>query len=232
MVKNMEGHLSAVTAAAKDTVNGASTLARLEKQQPLLQYKQVSRDIARRITAWSMSRHTAGKDSYHVAGAGGTGMLEGASEGAWEAGGKSVGFSAGRGFNNYVTPELAFVFHYFFTRKFWMAYKCMGIVALPGGFGTCDELFEILTLMQTGKIKRKLPIVLIGKEYWKSAIHWKRMAEYGMISDQDVEQLLFTDSADEAFQHITTAWEKMEQDGPPKRKVRVQDSFPRILSNS
>merc|ERR1719313_901921 len=103
-----------------------------------------------------MARHELGKTSYHVASSGGPGLVESANEGAWEAGGKSIAFSAGSAanpFNRYVTPELAFVFHYFFTRKFWMAYKCMGMVALPGGYGTCDELFEILTLMQTGNAR-------------------------------------------------------------------------------
>jgi len=155
-------------------------------------------------------------------------LLESANEGAWEAGGKSLGLSGAvathTAFNRYVTPELAFTFHYFFVRKFWMAYKCMGVVAFPGGFGTCDELFEILTLMQTGKIRRKMPIVLVGTEYWKNVIRWQKMADYGMISDFDVTQLLFTDSANEAFQHITSFWEAQEVDGqvkptPPKQKA-------------
>jgi len=156
-------------------------------------------------------------------------MAEAANEGAWEAGGKSLAFSGFKNssFNKYVTPELAFSFHYFFTRKFWLAYKCMGIVALPGGFGTCDELFEILTLMQTGKIRRKMPVVMIGKDYWKRAIQWQQMAEYGMISDQDVEQLLFTDCADEAFKHIVKFWEVHEVDGQVSvspRKIRKNSS--------
>lgn len=144
--------------------------------------------------------------------------MESANEGAWEAGGKSLGFSGGSygpgaDFNRYVTPELAFKFNYFFTRKFWMAYKCMGIIAAPGGFGTSDDLFEILTLMQTGKIARKLPVVLIGVDYWKSAIQWQKMADYGMIADSDVQQLLFTDSAVEAFEHIRKYWESLEKEG-------------------
>merc|ERR1719174_2603165 len=196
------------------------------KQQPILKYAQVSRDLARRITAWSMSRVKQGKSSYHVATGGANGLTESANEGAWEAGGKSLAFCGGikeNGFNPYVTPELAFLFHYFFTRKFWMAYKCMGVVALPGGYGTCDELFELLTLMQTGKIKRKIPVVLIGVEYWQSVIRWQKMADYGMISDFDVTQLLFTDSPTEAFQHIIKHWEKEEVDGqvmpsPSKKK--------------
>eukprot|EP00401_Gymnodinium_catenatum_P075047 CAMPEP_0117513988 /NCGR_PEP_ID=MMETSP0784-20121206/29839_1 /TAXON_ID=39447 /ORGANISM="" /LENGTH=578 /DNA_ID=CAMNT_0005309773 /DNA_START=94 /DNA_END=1830 /DNA_ORIENTATION=- len=218
-VKTYEDHLAAVSAAAAtvDTESGKETLQHLAKQQPLLKYHQVARDLARRITAWSMTRHKEGKAAYHVATGGGPGMAEAANEGAWEAGGKSLAFSGGgekyQHFNRYVTPELAFVFHYFFTRKFWMAYRCKGMVALPGGFGTCDELFEILTLIQTGKIEHKIPIVLVGVDYWKRAICWEKMAEYGMISDDDVKQLVFTDSAEEACNYIVSFWEKSEMAG-------------------
>merc|ERR1719343_1263877 len=97
-------------------------------------------------------------------------MMEAANEGAWRAGGSSCGFGISlpfeTGLNPYVTPELGFEFHYFFTRKFWMAYKCMGLVVAPGGYGTCDELFEILTLIKTRKIPRRLPVILFGKQYW------------------------------------------------------------------
>jgi len=229
-VKNPEDHLTAVTKAIKDEKNGgAKDMARLTKQQPLLKYHQVARDLSRRLTAWSMHRSAEGKSAYHVATGGGTGLVEAANEGAWEAGGKSLGLSDNGGFNKYMTPELTFSFHYFFTKKFWMAYKCMGVVALPGGFGTCDELFEILTLMQTGKIKRKMPVVLVGKDYWLSSIRWKKMAEYGMISDQDVDQLLFTDSAVEAFEYIVKFWEGLEASGSaqalasPKHKRAIKE---------
>merc|ERR1719297_394513 len=102
--------------------------------------------------------------------------MQAANKGAAIAGGPSAGLGISLpfedGLNPYVTPELGFEFHYFFTRKFWMAYKCMGVVALPGGYGTCDEVFELLTLMQTGKMKQKMPIVLIGEDYWRRVISW------------------------------------------------------------
>jgi len=231
-VATYEEHLKALNTA--HSTNNAEALKRLKQQEPLLKYHEVARDLARRITAWSMSRAKKGKASYHVATGGGPGLQESANEGAWEAGGQSLGISGssnnwhvkgGKSFNRYVTPKLAFIFHYFFTRKFWMAYKCMGVVALPGGFGTCDELFELLTLMQTGKIRRKMPIVLVGVEYWQSAIRWQKMADFGMISDLDVSQLLFTDSALEAYQHITNFWEEHEKDGQtvhsPRKKTPV-----------
>ena len=109
------------------------------------------------------------------------GMMEAANEGAYRANGKSVGFGISlpfeTGLNPYVTPELGFEFHYFFTRKFWMAYKCMGLVVSPGGYGTADELFEILTLMQTGKIKRNLPVILFGEEYWSQVLNFEAMED-------------------------------------------------------
>jgi uncharacterized protein (TIGR00730 family) len=225
MVRNFADHLEDFVATSKSSEKGAmnADMELLLRQQPLLKYHQVSRDLARRITAWSMERVQHSKPSYHVATGGGHGLQESANEGAWEAGGKSIAFSGNTdasGINKYVTPELAFVFHYFFTRKFWMAYKCMGIVAFPGGFGTCDELFELLTLMQTGKMKQKMPIVLIGEDYWRRVISWRKMADYGMISDNDVEQLLFTDCAEKAFRHITQFWENTEA-GSPKSSSKA-----------
>eukprot|EP00928_Gymnodinium_smaydae_P043574 TRINITY_DN29161_c0_g2_i1.p1 TRINITY_DN29161_c0_g2~~TRINITY_DN29161_c0_g2_i1.p1 ORF type:complete len:599 (-),score=136.03 TRINITY_DN29161_c0_g2_i1:266-2062(-) len=228
-VKSPMEHVAALSAAAR--AGGEDCRKQMEllaSHESLLKFHQVSKDIARSITTWSMQRRDAGKPSFHVATSGGFGLAGSANEGAWEAGGKSIAFS-GRGFfNSYVTPELAFNFHYFFTRKFWMAYKCMGLVALPGGYGTMDTLFEVLTLMQTGKMKQKIPVVLIGVDYWKSAIQWQKMADYGMISDQDVSQLLFTDSADEAFAHIRNFWEDIETSGgvlsPKRRKITVQTS--------
>lgn len=213
-VKSYQDHVNALTEAARNPESKAREMQQLMKLQPFLSFHQVSRDLARRITAWSLSRRQGGEASYHVATGGGPGFMEAANEGAWEAGGKSLAFSIDsqpKAFNKYVTPELAFVFHYFFTRKFWMSYNCQGVVAFPGGFGVCDELFEMLTLIQTGKIKRKMPIVLIGVDYWKSAIHWRKMADYGMISDDDVDQLFFTDSAEDAFEHITNYWTKQEE---------------------
>jgi len=138
--------------------------------------------------------------------------MEAANKGAADVpGGKSIGmgitlpFEAG--LNPYVTPELAFEYHYFFTRKFWMAYHMQALVVAPGGFGTCDELFELVTLKQTGKMQRSLPIVLFGKKYWKEVVNWKSFGDYGVINQSDVDELLFTDSVEEAFDFITRSLE-------------------------
>merc|ERR1719433_331849 len=143
--------------------------------------------------------------------------MSAANKGAYLAGGKSVGFGISLpfedGLNPYVTPEIGFEFHYFFTRKFWMSWKCMGLVVAPGGLGTCDELFELITLMQTRKIQRQLPVILIGKKFWQACINWQAFVEYGMIADEDAEQLVFADTAEEAFQALVAGVERMEARG-------------------
>ncbi len=149
---------------------------------------------------------------------GGPGFMEAANQGASDVKhGKSIGmgitlpFEAG--LNPYVTPELAFEFHYFFTRKFWMAFHMQALVVAPGGFGTLDELFELLTLKQTGKIQKGLPIVLFGRGYWLDIINWHSLVKYGVISQDDVDNLLFTDDVDEALKFITDGLQHVTDSG-------------------
>lgn len=138
---------------------------------------------------------------------GGPGLMEAANKGAaLVPGGRSIGMGISLpfepGLNKWVTPELAFEYHYFFTRKFWMVYPCLGLVCTPGGYGTLDELFEVLTLKQTNKIKLDLPVVLLGEKYWRSIINFEALVEYGTVSQRDIDQLFFTDSVEAAFKHI------------------------------
>lgn len=204
--------------AAADPSDAAAqgALARLRKQAFLVPMFDATRELARMLTEWSDQRTSQGKPSYVVGSGGGPGMMEAANEGAYKAGGKSVGFGISLPFedrlNPWVTPELAFEFHYFFTRKFWMSYKCMGLVVAPGGLGTCDELFEVITLMQTGKIKRKLPVILLGKQFWRDCIQWEAFVEYGMISQGDADQLIFADTAEEAFPHLIAGIQRLEEE--------------------
>jgi len=139
---------------------------------------------------------------------GGPGFMEAANRGAHDAGGKSIGMGITlpfeKGLNPYVTPELAFEYHYFFTRKFWMAYYMQALVVAPGGFGTCDELFEIVTLKQTGKLNKDIPIVLFGKQYWEDVVNWKALAKYGTISEKDIADFCFTDDVGEAFEFVSS----------------------------
>ena len=134
-------------------------------------------------------------------------MMEAANQGAYEASpsAKSIGMGISLPFeprlNRYVRPDdLGFEFHYFFTRKFWMVFECKGLIVAPGGVGTCDELFEVMTLLQTGKISKtaSFPIILLCKKFWQSIVNWDALVEFGTISRDDVERLHFVDEVDEA----------------------------------
>ena len=183
-----------------------AALEKAHKMHRMSAYYDGARELARRVTAWSMER-TQGR-RYVICSGGGPGIMEAANRGASDVeGGKSVGLGISLpfepGVNAYVTPELAFEFHYFFTRKYWFLYLCKALVIFPGGFGTLDELFETLTLVQTQKIKKKLPIVLFGTDYWNRVFNLDAMAEYGTISPDDIELVFRTDSVDEAFDYLT-----------------------------
>ena len=134
--------------------------------------------------------------------------MEASNRGANEAGGKSIGLNISipmeQFFNQYITPELNFEFHYFFMRKFWFVYLAKGLVIFPGGFGTMDELFEVLTLLQTKKLEKQLPIVIYGSEYWKQVINFDAMIKYGTISKSDLKLFQLCDTVDEAFSYLTT----------------------------
>lgn len=186
-------------------VDGAQArLDRALKLQKMSRYYDDARALARKLTEWSME---SSGHRYYVCSGGGPGIMEAANRGASDVpGGKSVGFGISlpfeKGINQYVTPELGFEFHYFFTRKYWFLYPCKGLVIFPGGFGTLDELFETLTLVQTGKIKKKMPIVLFGKAYWDKVLNIEAMAEFGTISDADLKLFFTTDDVDDAFRYI------------------------------
>ena len=132
--------------------------------------------------------------------------MEAANRGAHDAGGKSVALGISlpmeQGVNEYADPDLAFEFHYFFVRKYWFAYMAKAIVVFPGGFGTMDELFEVVTLMQTHKIQKRVPIVLYGKEFWNDIVNFDKFIEWGTISPGDVNLFQIMDSIDEAEQYL------------------------------
>jgi len=170
----------------------------------LSKYYNDAQELARRLTAWSKSLNSIYR--FVVSTGGGPGMMEAANKGALEAGGKSVGLNISlpmeQSSNPYITPELNFEFHYFFMRKFWLIYLAKGLVILPGGFGTLDELFEVLTLVQTEKIKKKMPIVIYGSDYWNEIINIDAMVKYGVISKADRKLVQFCNTVDEAFNYL------------------------------
>lgn len=191
------------------------SLAKAKASRRLADYYEKTRELARRLTEWDMNRMA--EHRYYICTGGGPGMMEAANRGASEvSGGRSIGLAISLPFeeslNPYVSPELGFEFHYFFTRKYWFLYLCKAMVICPGGFGTMDELFESLTLRQTQKIKGPLPTVLFGAEYWNDIMNIDKMAEWGTISLKDLSLYSITDSIDEAFDFIVSNIEKNEQE--------------------
>ena len=168
-------------------------------------YYEAARELAFRLTQWSMQIDMKER-RFVVCTGGGPGIMEAANRGAAEAHGMNVGLTISIPIeefdNQYVTPELAFHFHYFFMRKFWFAYLAKAVIVFPGGFGTLDELFELLTLVQTRKMRKPMPIVVFGAEYWGKVIDFDALVRHGTIDAKDVELMRFTDSVDEAYEWI------------------------------
>ena len=173
----------------------------------LTSYYEQTVELTNRLTQWSLDLDEK-EQLFVVCTGAGPGVMMAANRGAHEAGGKNAGLAISLPNetvqNPYVTPELHFEFHYFFTRKFWFAYFAKALIIMPGGFGTLDELFEILTLVQTKKIKRPLPIVLFGKEFWNKLINFETLVEFGTISPEDLNLVHLSDQVEDAFQFITS----------------------------
>jgi len=168
-------------------------------------YYEAARELAFRLTNWSKALDREER-RFVVCTGGGPGIMEAANRGAAEAKGMNVGLTISipvEEFDNpFVTRELAFHFHYFFMRKFWFAYLAKAVIVFPGGYGTLDELFELLTLVQTRKMKKPMPIVLFGTEYWHEIVDFDALARHGMINPEDIELVHRTDSVDDAYDWI------------------------------
>ncbi|MCC7484698.1 MAG: LOG family protein [Burkholderiales bacterium] len=196
--------------AAESEVRAAgSEPARLERARERLamsRYYEDARELAHRLTDWSKGLKDDSR-RFVVCTGGGPGIMEAANRGASEARGLSVGLTISipvEEFDNrYVTRELSFHFHYFFMRKFWFAYLAKALLVFPGGFGTLDEMFEILTLRQTRKMRKHLAIVLFGADYWNEVIDFDALVRHGTINREDLGLFHRTDSVDEAFGIVT-----------------------------
>ncbi len=169
-------------------------------------YYEAARDLAARLTSWSKSLEGSSR-RFVVCTGGGPGIMEAANRGASEAAGINVGLNISlpheQAPNPYVTRELNFEFHYFFMRKFWFMYLAKALVAFPGGFGTLDEFFETLTLVQTKKLRKPMPIVLYGRKFWETALNLDALVHFGTIKADDLELFHTVDTVDEAFQFVT-----------------------------
>ncbi len=196
---------------------GEGDLARAETRHELSQYFEATRQLAFRLTEWSKGLGH-GERRFVVCSGGGPGIMEAANRGASEAKGLNIGLTVSLPFeqidNPHITRELLFEFHYFFMRKFWFAYLAKAVVVMPGGFGTLDELFELLTLVQTGKIRKHMPVVLFGNRYWSEVIDFEALERYGTIDKKDLDLFFRTDSVDEAFDFITEQLRAYSLDRP------------------
>ena len=192
--------------------------ARLTAQGPLGRFYTDARELARRITAWSMSLPSH-VHRYVICSGGGGGIMEAANRGASDAGGRTIGLNIKLPHeqrpNPYITRELGFTFRYFFMRKLWFAHLARGLVVFPGGFGTLDELMEILTLAQTDKLECKVPIILYGAEYWNEIINFQALVRHGMIAQEDLGLFRFADDPATAFSLLSSALELAQSEKTP-----------------
>ena len=193
-------------------------------------YYDDARRLAYLLTEWS-TQIPAKRRRFVVTTGGGPGIMEAANLGAKEAGGKTIGLNINLPFeqypNPYITPSLNFEFHYFFMRKFWFAYLAKGLVIFPGGFGTLDELFEILTLAQTEKLAKKILVVIYGSEYWKKIINFDAMVDAGVISPQDLQLFKIADTPEESFEFLKEGLTRYHL-GPQPPKRGAEAATPEI----
>ena len=222
-------------ATLKNAIKGSPTEQEKELKRALAavemaRYYEDARRLAHLLTEWSI-QIPARRRRFVVTTGGGPGIMEAANLGAYEAGGKSIGLNINLPFeqnpNSYITPALNFEFHYFFMRKFWFAYLAKALVIFPGGFGTIDELFEILTLAQTDKLAKKILVVIYGSEYWHRIMNFQAFVDAGTVSPEDLNLFKFVDTPEDAFAFLRDGLTEYHLGGPPK-KEKEREVLPEI----
>ncbi|HVR27345.1 MAG TPA: TIGR00730 family Rossman fold protein [Candidatus Polarisedimenticolia bacterium] len=206
-----------------------NSLKRARAAVDMARYYEDARRLAFLLTEWSI-QIPARRRRFVVTTGGGPGIMEAANLGAHEAGGKSIGLNINLPFeqnpNSYITPALNFEFHYFFMRKFWFAYLAKALVIFPGGFGTIDELFEILTLAQTDKLAKKILVVIYGSEYWHRIMNFQAFVDAGTVAPEDLNLFKFVDSPEDAFSFLRDGLTEYHLGGPPKKEK--EEAIPEI----
>jgi uncharacterized protein (TIGR00730 family) len=224
-----------LTAVEKNDGNASTTQLEKDRKRALAavdmaRYYEDARRLAFLLTEWSI-QIPARRRRFVVTTGGGPGIMEAANLGAHEAGGKSIGLNINLPFeqnpNSYITPALNFEFHYFFMRKFWFAYLAKALVIFPGGFGTIDELFEILTLAQTDKLAKKILVVIYGSEYWHRIMNFQAFVDAGTVSPEDLNLFKFVDTPEDAFAFLRDGLTEYHLGGQPK-KEKEQEVLPEI----
>src|SRR5271165_1847226 len=198
-----ERALQELRAPGADTPEVQERIRRAESDVKMSQYYEGARELAKLITKWAQTLNQP-RHRFVVCTGGGPGIMEAANRGAFEAGGKTIGLNIHLPLeqvpNPYITPELNFEFHYFFMRKLWFAYLAKALVVFPGGFGTFDEMFELLTLAQTEKLAKHIGVVVYGREYWDEVIDLEAMVKAGTISAKDLDLIHWANTPEEAFE--------------------------------
>jgi uncharacterized protein (TIGR00730 family) len=201
--------------------------ARIFEASALGRYYNEARELAKRVTIWSNSIEKSTR-RFVVCSGGGPGIMEAANRGAQDAGGKTIGLNIGLPFeqrpNPFISPALNFEFHYFFMRKFWFAYMAKALIIFPGGFGTLDELTEILTLVQTQKLVKKIVVILYGKSFWTEIINFEALVRHGVIDQKDLDLFQFADDVDTAFELL--------KEGLTKHYLEAEGELPAIAKST
>lgn len=181
-------------------------------------YYEEARALSHKLTSWSLTLGPKPR-RFVICSGGGPGIMEAANRGAYEAGGKSIGLSIElpheQFANPYISPGLSFNFHYFFMRKLWFSQIAKALIVFPGGFGTMDELWEMMTLLQTGKLQRNNLILIYGRRYWNEVLNFRAMVRWGTINDEEFKLLQFADNVDEAFEKVRTGLERYHMEVDP-----------------
>ncbi|MGB8131266.1 MAG: TIGR00730 family Rossman fold protein [Candidatus Angelobacter sp.] len=199
-----------------------AALKRAHAAVEMARYYEEARRLASMLTEWTLTL-PGKRHRFVVTSGGGPGIMEAANRGAREAGGKTIGLNIRLPFeqypNPYITPELNFEFHYFFMRKYWFAYLAKALVVFPGGFGTLDEFFEILTLAQTHKLAKKILVIVYGREYWNRVLNLEALADAGTISPEDVNGFTMVDTPEEAFEVLKEGLTKFHLQPQPTKQA-------------
>ncbi|HYE25546.1 MAG TPA: TIGR00730 family Rossman fold protein [Clostridia bacterium] len=225
-------HSEATASLQVLTKPGAATPAPPEEQErvkraqtavEMARYYEDARRLAFLLTEWSQDLPSK-RHRFVVTTGGGPGIMEAANRGAREAGGKTIGLNIALPYeqmpNSYITPELNFEFHYFFMRKLWFAYLAKALVVFPGGFGTLDELFEILTLAQTEKLAKKITVLIYGEQYWRKCLNLEALADAGAIAPEDVNLFQYVDTPEQAFEKLRENLTHHHLQSPPPARRR------------